>query len=169
MHRDIKLDNIGLVGVQPPQAVLLDFGHAARAKTSTNHMRGTVRYLAPEVLALKEKAGCSPYTNQVDTWALGVCLFEVFRKSFIQWKAVNDSYYRNLRDGLRDELTSPANRYEDDDAVHCLISVMLRSIVWDPLKRWSAHRGLLALGGEDHQDKQEGKDPAVGAKKRQED
>lgn len=83
MHRDIKLDNIGLVSIQPPQAVLLDFGHATQAKTSTSHMRGTVRYLAPEVLALKEDSGCSPYNNQADTWALGICLFEIFRESFI--------------------------------------------------------------------------------------
>ncbi len=169
MHRDIKLDNIGLVAVQPPQAVLLDFGHATRAKSSTNHMRGTVRYLAPEVLALKEDAGSAPYTNQVDTWALGVCLYEVFRESFIRWKAVNESHYRNLREGLTDELTSPADRYEDHDAVQSLMLVMLRSIVWDPLKRLSARHGLLALGGEDGQGKQEGRDPAVGTKRRQDD
>lgn len=84
-------------------------------------------------------------------------------------KAVNSSNYHNLRDGLTDELTSRMNRYEDDNAAHCLISVMLRSIVWDRLQRWSAHRALLALGGEDHQDKQEGQDPAIGPKRRQDD
>ncbi|KAL2353250.1 kinase-like domain-containing protein, partial [Cryomyces antarcticus] len=83
MHRDIKLDNIGLVddnnSGQPPRVVLLDFGHATRNPTSTNHMKGTIRYLAPEVIALKRTAAShtNPYTNKVDTWALGICIYEL--------------------------------------------------------------------------------------------
>ncbi|KAK4990628.1 hypothetical protein LTR66_006752 [Elasticomyces elasticus] len=169
MHRDIKLDNIGLASVQPPRVVLLDFGHATRAETSTNHMRGTVRYLAPEVLALKEHPGAPAYTNLVDTWALGICLFEMFRESFIPWSAVSDSHYQDLRTELRSEVRRPTNRYEDATAAETLIWTMLRSIMWDPLQRDPARYGLLALGGEDHEGVPMGRNPVTGMKKRQDD
>ncbi|KAJ9653971.1 hypothetical protein H2201_009068, partial [Coniosporium apollinis] len=53
MHRDVKPGNIGFIPSKPPHAVLLDFGAAICAVTSLDHMRGTIRYLAPEVMALK--------------------------------------------------------------------------------------------------------------------
>lgn len=78
MHRDYKLDNIGVVRKSPEvEVVLLDFGHAIRAKTIDDHMKGTVRYLAPEVLALKNGRSRQPYTCAVDVWALGLVMMEL--------------------------------------------------------------------------------------------
>jgi serine/threonine protein kinase len=52
MHRDIRPENV-LVSSSPLQAVIIDFDCATFDKTSKDHMKGTIRYLAPEVIALK--------------------------------------------------------------------------------------------------------------------
>jgi serine/threonine protein kinase len=54
MHRDIKPENI-LASAAPIRGVIIDFGCATWEKTSKDHMKGTIRYLAPEIIALKEK------------------------------------------------------------------------------------------------------------------
>lgn len=78
MHRDYKLENIAVVRTSPEiHVVLIDFGHAIRAEQSRDHMKGTVRYLAPEVLALKHGRSSEPYSSSVDVWALGVVATEL--------------------------------------------------------------------------------------------
>jgi len=75
MHRDIKLDNI-LGSSQPLQAVIIDFGHATWEQESLDHMKGTVRYLAPEIIALKQGRAKGPYNKSVDIWSMGLTIFE---------------------------------------------------------------------------------------------
>lgn len=163
LHRDIKLDNIGLSTFKPPHIVILDFGAATKAKTSANHLAGTVRYLAPEVLALKKDSQSGRYNYGVDTWALGICLLEIFRESFIQWEEVGESDYSQIRD----ELNSPSTgRYTDGDDVQRLKKLMVRSIVWNPLKRCSASFGLETLGEEQDLVPRQRTDPPIGGKRR---
>ncbi|MCC7071858.1 MAG: protein kinase [Deltaproteobacteria bacterium] len=72
LHRDVSPAN---VIISPDgHARLIDLG-IARApesveRTQTGDLRGTVRYLAPELFDAK------PHTALTDLWALGVCLFE---------------------------------------------------------------------------------------------
>ncbi|KAK5148254.1 hypothetical protein LTR04_000685 [Oleoguttula sp. CCFEE 6159] len=168
MHRDIKLDNIGLVNNnnsgQPLRVVLLDFGHATRNPTSTNHMKGTIRYLAPEVIALKRTVAShtNPYTNKVDTWALGICIYELFHESFIRWKCVDDGA---ADEGwIRQEIASILS--EDEDRY--MIRLAMRStIVWNPLVRCSAGDGLALLGGERVEGEGKEKVAVTAAKRRQ--
>lgn len=54
MHRDIKPQNI-LISRSPLRAVIIDFGWAIWDRTSADHRKGTIRYLAPAIIALKEK------------------------------------------------------------------------------------------------------------------
>lgn len=54
MHRDVKPVNIAVVQRQPPQAVLIDFGCATTQAASRDHMKGTIPWLALEILALKD-------------------------------------------------------------------------------------------------------------------
>ncbi|KAK5009815.1 hypothetical protein LTR28_013255 [Elasticomyces elasticus] len=148
-HRDIKLSNIGLVnknnGGQPSHIVLLDFGHAIRNPTSMNHMKGTIRYLAPEVMALKLNAELhpKPYTNKVDTWPLGICIYELFHERFIGWESVDDGVADEGR--IRQEIASILP--QDNDRY--MIQVALQSaIVWNPLGRCSAGSGLKLLSSD---------------------
>ncbi len=75
MHRDLKPSNLGITSHNPPQAVILDFGHALQKPASgymisTPGVGGTISYLAPEM-----EMGI--YTETVDVWALGVVGWEL--------------------------------------------------------------------------------------------
>jgi serine/threonine protein kinase len=74
LHRDVAPGNI-LIN-QEGNAMLIDLGIARSieskaARTEVGVIKGTLRYLAPEILEGK------PQSAQTDLWALGVCLFEV--------------------------------------------------------------------------------------------
>ena len=89
MHRDIKPSNLGVAGLYPPRCVILDLDSATRDETLTNHLQGTLSYLAPEIVALKEsdrerrlrKTNLSlppPYGRKVDVWTLGVSAYTIY-------------------------------------------------------------------------------------------
>ena len=72
MHRDLKLSNIGLVGI-PARAILLDNGTSARLSPGTKikpspGFLGTVGYLAPE-------RELESYDHSIDIWAMGIVLY----------------------------------------------------------------------------------------------
>jgi serine/threonine protein kinase len=77
MHRDIKPTNLLFCGPDA-QSVVADYGHSTRQKESKDHGKGTVAYLAPEVLRLKKDTSSKPYGLKADTWSLGVVGFELF-------------------------------------------------------------------------------------------
>lgn len=88
MHRDIKPSNIGLYGAQPIRAMIMDMGTAIIEDESDDPDRGTVRYLAPEIMAIMAwesagedtEEGIEPpkYGPKIDVWALGITFFETF-------------------------------------------------------------------------------------------
>ena len=81
MHRDIKPDNVGVYGVTEPFTFfLLDLGHAIEASSSSDHWKGTLRYLAPEVHRLKRGTEKAPYGPGVDVWSLGLMAAELLHQ-----------------------------------------------------------------------------------------
>jgi len=74
VHADLKLENFVFESKKRQQLKLIDFGLSKRwAKDSRpdNTVVGTAYYVAPEVLAKKNKA----YSSACDMWAMGVILF----------------------------------------------------------------------------------------------
>lgn len=72
MHRDIKLENILIKGIESGgMALISDFG-TLRKKTMSTYMsvKGTTYYYAPEVLS-------GNYDSKVDVWAVGIVLYEL--------------------------------------------------------------------------------------------
>ncbi|PMD17845.1 kinase-like protein [Hyaloscypha hepaticicola] len=82
MHRDIRPENV-LVSSSPLQAVIIDLDYATFDKTSKDYMKGTIRYLAPEVIALKHGTAStnSTYNMSVDVWSLGLTAHELLSGS----------------------------------------------------------------------------------------
>lgn len=81
MHRDIKPENLAVCSFTNPKGVIIDLDSLTQSEESTDHRRGTLCYLAPEVVRLKNwekdgKQGCQPpaYTQSVDVWGLGISM-----------------------------------------------------------------------------------------------
>lgn len=63
MHRDI---NLGIVSYNPLRAMIMDFGAATTESISTNHFKGTIVLLAPEMMALEK-----PRRSRAAIWSRG--------------------------------------------------------------------------------------------------
>ncbi|MSP92451.1 MAG: serine/threonine-protein kinase PknK [Myxococcales bacterium] len=75
IHRDIKPSNLYLLGGDPAEVKVLDFGVARltgqQRRTATGATLGTPAYMAPE-----QAAGMANLDSRVDVFALGSVLFE---------------------------------------------------------------------------------------------
>lgn len=71
MHRDISPGNLAITSFSKPRGIIIDLDAATTDSTSTDHMKGTLPFLAPEIIALKSLKGQGPqplpYDKSVDT------------------------------------------------------------------------------------------------------
>jgi serine/threonine protein kinase len=74
-HRDIKSENVFLDNDMNPY--LGDFGFVSFGKTSSDQL-GTPEYGAPEMFSFDFRA---PYTNDLDTFSLGVVFYEIINSN----------------------------------------------------------------------------------------
>eukprot|EP00435_Cladocopium_sp_Y103_P031438 s345_g7.t6 len=102
MHKDLKLENIMLCSIEPPEAVVIDVGLAELFPPSeaesfkSADAAGTLATMAPEVIRGSFNAKC-------DVWSLGCCLY-----------ALLCTRPRRLRDSPE---TEPSN-VEDDGSYY---------------------------------------------------
>ncbi|KAL8970509.1 MAG: hypothetical protein Q9197_003776 [Variospora fuerteventurae] len=99
MHRDINPNNLGVIKSQPPRGVVLDLDSVTIAKISYDYRVGTLQYMAPEIIDIKEwEENATPqqmeedyyvsvvhYESPVDVWALGLSLWTMIKTSPIPW------------------------------------------------------------------------------------
>lgn len=76
LHRDIKPNNIVYHSTSPVHALIVDFGCSEPDPTSMRHDRGTMTYLAPEVMRVKNGESTQPFSFPSDVWSLGVTLID---------------------------------------------------------------------------------------------
>jgi serine/threonine protein kinase len=131
MHRDIKPENI-LATSTPVRAVIIDFGCVTWEASSKDHMKGTIRYLAPEIIALKENTAPpnTVYNNSADIWSMGLTAYELLRASRTRFQRITWKYYDEellSTIGIASALGSGEVNW-----VFSLIKEMLR---WDPKSR----------------------------------
>jgi len=89
MHKDLKLDNVMLSSIYPPEAVIIDVGLAEifpvdKAETfHSTEVAGTLATMAPEVIARS-------FTYKCDVWSLGCCFYALFVSRPIWYKLSDD-------------------------------------------------------------------------------
>lgn len=82
MHRDVSVKNLLVMSVNPPRAVLCDYGKVVFSACHMDSRIGPISSLAPEV------TGKSPYDQKIDVWGIGyVCcwiLFPIFQNEHVK-------------------------------------------------------------------------------------
>ena len=151
MHRDIKPNNLGVVGLTPPRGVIFDLDSATRDEASMDHLKGTLSYLAPEVVALKEwerdkrnaKARAQPpqpYGRKVDVWALGLSAYTIYSGKAIPHICMTADLFKIIRRDLevreQDATTVEATRDVS------FIKIVQRMLAWTVQQRSSAAEAL---------------------------
>jgi serine/threonine protein kinase len=139
MHRDIKPDNI-LASLSPVRAVIIDFGCATWETSSKDHMKGTIRYLAPEIISLKENTAPqnATYNMSADIWSMGLTAYELLRGSRARFQRISWRFYDEellATINIASALGSNEVRWAFD-----LIKEMLR---WDPKSRIKSEHARL--------------------------
>ena len=97
MHRDLKPANLGILNWNEPRGYILDLDDATKGPTSYDHNKGTMVFLAPEILALKGWDSNSsqpkppPYGKEIDVFALGLTMYGLYCDYNFSWRRFTDS------------------------------------------------------------------------------
>ncbi|KAL8790343.1 MAG: hypothetical protein Q9213_000695 [Squamulea squamosa] len=118
MHRDINPNNLAITSFHNHKGFIIDLDSATTSPTSTDHMKGTIPYLAPEIMSLKRyKQGEKqppPYGKSADIWALGLAMYALYTGRQVRWmhfasrgappvSHVTEDAHRNFRVKLRQD------------------------------------------------------------------
>ena len=147
MHRDIKPDNLGIVGLVSPKAVIFDLDSATCDATSIDHFQGTLSYLAPEVVALKtwkrdKEPLPPPYGRKVDVWALGISAYVIATGDRLENRCMTDEVYQSIQQRLQGWI-------KGDGVEASFLKNVLRMLRWSAHERPSAAEALEAFRGID--------------------
>lgn len=155
MHRDINPNNLAVLSFNHPKGIILDLDSVTRARDSTNHHKGTMSYLAPEIIELKdwEEKGPHPppYTNSVDIWALGLSMFALHSGQHWRWgyfltggETSSEKVTRPLYEEFQKRMRRHIESCSDSNDVQLLeqIEAMTR---YDSFERTSASKLFIRL------------------------
>ncbi|KAI4269602.1 MAG: hypothetical protein L6R35_006680 [Caloplaca aegaea] len=131
IHRDVSMKNIFVLSLNPPRAVLGDFGKTIRAQSHKDRQIGPIKTLAPEV------DGSTYYDAKIDIWSWGVvfmCAFAPFLNHLYERMSTPQWHHR-----ATDWLAEKENELGLDSLAAQLIRCVLAK---DPEQRPSAARTL---------------------------
>ncbi|ODQ63303.1 Pkinase-domain-containing protein [Nadsonia fulvescens var. elongata DSM 6958] len=139
-HRDIKPDNILIAQDDPVIVKVTDFGLAkiSEAGTFLKTFCGTLAYLAPEVIAGKNKSGPNAtYSSRVDMWSIG-CLAYVILTGYLPFDGTTQEHlYNSIKLGQYHQ--SPLDKFGVSQQGQDFIKALLQI---DPMTRPSATQAL---------------------------
>ena len=110
MHLDISPGNLAITSLNNPKGIIIDLDAAIESVPCFDHGKGTLPYLAPEIIALKYKNTDKPFERSVDIWALGLCMFELCQNEFMVWSRLRPQETRQQR-SLQQDNTVSWDRY----------------------------------------------------------
>ncbi|KAL8692020.1 MAG: hypothetical protein Q9224_004045, partial [Gallowayella concinna] len=134
MHRDVHLGNLFIMSLEPPRALLGDFGKTIRAVTHNDPRIGPIDTLAPEI----DPNGHNHYDNKIDVWSFAFAM----HRAIFQWYHLSYSSGRVTRQWHKEALhciDMAVTRKRLTAGVSRLMHAMLE---WDPSKRISAADAL---------------------------
>jgi serine/threonine protein kinase len=127
IHRDLKPDNIF---IDSDKIYIGDFGysHVLDGNEKASGIVGTLQYMAPEILySYLENDNCYEYGKEVDIWAIGIIVYEMFfyEKPFgwEEYKSSKIDIKMFVRYRLLEKLSFPSKIPDDakDFIKKCLI------------------------------------------------
>ncbi|MCJ1381214.1 hypothetical protein MMC17_004323 [Xylographa soralifera] len=89
MHLDISPGNLAVMSLNNPKGIIIDLDAMVDSIPCKDHSKGTMIYLAPEIMDLKNKKTDKPFERSVDVWALGLCMFDLCQGEFLLWKRLH--------------------------------------------------------------------------------
>ncbi|KAL8885137.1 MAG: hypothetical protein Q9192_006698 [Flavoplaca navasiana] len=156
MHRDISPRNLAVTSLQGPRGVILDLDAATANGSSTDHMKGTVPYLAPEIMALKDWGGAGkqppPYEKSIDVWAFGLIMYALYAGKHFDWAVfgaarnrLSAEAYANFQKKLGKHI-----EYTKSTELQLALSTIIQMTRWQRKDRVSALLALQALPQQRH-------------------
>lgn len=89
MHLDISPGNLAITSLEDPKGIIIDLDAAVKSEFCSDHSKGTLPYMAPEIIRLRINRSNQPFEKSVDIWALGICMFDLSQGEFIWWGREN--------------------------------------------------------------------------------
>ena len=111
MHLDISPGNLAITSLDNPKGIIIDLDAAVESVPCFDHGKGTLPYLAPEIVALKNGVTNKPFEKSVDIWALGLCMFDFCQGGFLLWTDLHPRETRQQRLMQQDNTVSD-DRYQ---------------------------------------------------------
>ncbi|KAI4157138.1 MAG: hypothetical protein L6R39_000764 [Caloplaca ligustica] len=130
IHRDVHRGNLFVMAIEPPRAVLGDFGKTIQAVSDVSPHLGPAPTRAPEV------DGRQAYTNKIDIWSLGFAMIEALLPQVASPRGVVTKEWHQNALGALDHMPR-LSAYEGVAA-----DLIRRMLVHDPAKRISAAEAL---------------------------
>ena len=132
MHRDVTARNMLIMSLDPPKAVLCDYGKAILAETHIDPGLGPRSTLAPEV----SDDASSQYDHKIDIWAFGwACCYLWFPRHPCLRRKAETNFLKDLQPAI--------TSYRLRGALENLFADLVVSMLsWEPANRPSAEDAL---------------------------
>ena len=111
MHLDISPGNLAITSLNSPKGIIIDLDAAVQSVSCFDHRKGTLPYLAPEIIDLKSSTTNKPFERSVDVWALGLCMFDLCQRQCMSWTRLNPPETPHQR-SLQPDNTVSRDRYQ---------------------------------------------------------
>ncbi|KAL8820948.1 MAG: hypothetical protein Q9223_000936 [Gallowayella weberi] len=153
MHRDISPGNLAVTALQEPRGVIFDLDAATTSVNSTEFWRGTIPYVAPEIITLKNLGSLNetavPYEKSIDMWALGLVMYATFIGEHLNWvsfgaheKSVTYESYAKFKERLSRHI-----EHTKDKDIRLGLSEIEGMTKWQSASRISPTDSLTLLSG----------------------